>query len=220
MRSYRYRGLEITWLGHDSFLIKGSRVIYTDPYKLRVSEPKADIITVSHDHFDHLSQRDILRVSKSDTVIVASANCRGKVGLGLETIFLKPGDTAEVKGVKVRAVPAYNINKFRAPGVVFHPREYGGVGFIVEIDGVRLFHAGDTDYIPEHKELEEANIDVAFLPVSGTYVMTAEEAAEAARAIKPKVAIPMHYGAIVGSRRDAEKFKQLLTGYCEVWIPG
>ena len=148
------------------------------------------------------------KIVKHDTDIVAPRSCEGKLkGLGAGIIKLvKPGDKVMVKDVEVEAIPAYNLTKFRAPGIPYHPREAGGVGYILNLDGVKVYHAGDTDFIPEMRELK---VDVALIPVSGTYVMTAEEAAEAVNTFKPKLAIPMHYGSIVGSRRDAEKFKEL-----------
>src|SRR6266568_4845916 len=138
------------------------------------------------------------------------------VGSGMkvrEVKSVKPGDKLAVGDITLEAVPAYNLNKFREPGKPFHPKEDGKVGFILSAKGVRIYHAGDTDPIPEMKGFKT---DVALLPVSGTYVMTPEEAAEATRMIKPKLAIPMHYGAIVGSENDAEKFKQLAA--CPVQI--
>jgi len=116
--------------------------------------------------------------------------------------------------VVIEAVPAYNLNKFREPGTVFHPRAEKRLGFIAALDGTRVYFAGDTDFIPEMKSIK---CDIALLPVSGTYVMTAEEAAEAAKAINPKIAVPMHYGAIVGSEADAKKFKSLVKN-CQVEI--
>src|SRR5260370_6687198 len=130
-----------------------------------------------------------------------------------EVKAVKPGDKVAFGDITVEVVPAYNLNKFREPGKPFHPKEDGKVGFILSIGGVRVYHAGDTDPIPEMRGFKT---DVALLPVSGTYVMTPEEAAEATRMIKPKLAIPMHYGAIVGSESDAEKFKQLAA--CPVQI--
>ena len=110
-----------------------------------------------------------------------------------------------MRGIPIRAVPAYNINKFRSPGVPFHPRESGYVGFILTVEGQRIYHAGDTDAIPE---MESIDADIALLPVSGTYVMTADEALEAIKAIKPKIAIPMHIGRGIGSLADAEHFQE------------
>ncbi len=215
---FRYKSIEVHYLEHDCFRINNSKVIYIDPYKISEQTIKADIVISTHEHYDHCSPEDISKVIKDETIIVASVNCKGKFnGLKVkEIIFMKPGDKKEVNGVKIEAVRAYNVNKFRAPGQVFHPREYQGIGVVVELNGVRVYHAGDTDLIDEMGELE--NIDIAFLPVSGTYVMTFKEASEAVKKIKPKVAIPMHYGAIVGSVRDAEKFRELSSETCEVVI--
>jgi len=211
---FEYKGLKISWLGHDCFKIKDRRTIYIDPYRIRGGE-RADIILITHEHFDHLSPEDISKIVSPDSVIVAAAICRS--GLSSmkpkELKLVRAGESIEALGVKVEAAVAYNVNKFRAPGKVFHPKDYGGVGFIMELDGVRVYHAGDTDHIPEMKSLK---VDVALIPVSGVYVMTAEEAARAVADIGPKVAIPMHFGTIVGGRRDAERFEQLAK--CEVHI--
>ena len=124
--------------------------------------------------------------------------------------IVKPGDSLSAHGISIEAVPAYNLNKFRSPGNPFHPQEAGHVGFIITVGGQRIYHAGDTDNIAE---MEGFEVDIALLPVSGTYVMTAEEAAEAARRIGPKIAVPMHYGAgVAGTRADAERFARLYDG--------
>ena len=193
----------IHWLGHDSFRIDGEGlVIYLDPYKLKEG-PKADLILITHDHQDHASPADVARIQKPDTVIVTIAKAAEKLTGEIKTV--KPGDELTVKGVKIKAVPAYNVNKFRSPGVPFHPKEAGHVGYVLTVKGVRIYHTGDSDFIPEMKGLAP---DVALLPVSGTYVMTAEEAVEAAAAIQPKVAIPMHVGEGIGSLADAQRFKE------------
>lgn len=190
----------IHWLGHDSFRLEGEVTIYIDPWKLPPNSPKADIILVTHEHYDHCSPEDVAKIQKADTVIVTIPAAARK--LKGEVKAVKPWDKITVKGVEVEAVPAYNIDK------PFHPKEAGHVGFIVNLGGKRIYHAGDTDFIPEMKGLK---VDIALLPVSGTYVMTADEAAMAADAIKPEVAIPMHYGEIVGSEKDAERFKKLTS---------
>lgn len=207
---FEYGGLFFSYVGHACFLIRGPRTVCTDPFDVKRGVEKADLITCSHEHFDHCSPPDIKKFAKDSSVILASVNCRGKIsGIKVkELTYLKPGDTAEVSGVKVRAVPAYNVNKFRSPGIVYHPKEYQGVGLIFELGGVRVYHAGDTDVIPEMSEF--GDVDVALLPVSGTYVMTAQEAAEAVKIIEPKVAIPMHYGSIVGGIDDAKRFKEIV----------
>lgn len=189
---------KIHWLGHDAFRIDADKVIYIDPYQLEAGEPKADIILITHDHFDHYSPDDVKKLLKPGTTVVSIAAVTKKVrGAAVETV--KPGDKVTVQGIAIEAVPAYNVDK------QFHPKSAGHVGFIITVDGVRIYHAGDTDFIPEMKDFR---VDIALLPVSGTYVMTAEEAVQAAGAIKPKLAIPMHYGAIVGGLSDAQRFAQ------------
>jgi L-ascorbate metabolism protein UlaG (beta-lactamase superfamily) len=195
------------WLGHDGFLIKGNdRSIYIDPFKIESGDP-ADLILVTHEHFDHCSPEDIQKVQKEDTVIVTDAESAAK--LSGNVMVVKPGDRVNPAGVDVEAVPAYNVNKR------FHPRDKGWLGFVVTVDGVRVYHAGDTDLIPEMSDL---HVDIALLPVSGTYVMTAQEAVEAVKRINPKVAIPMHYGAIVGSENDAATFTAAAEEFCKVVV--
>ena len=207
--------LEFTRIAHDTFRIAGSKVIYTDPFKV-TKHDEADIVLLSHEHFDHLSLDDLKKVVFPGTTIVASPLCKdGLKGVKVKEIkFLDPGGKFTVGKVEIEALPAYNLNKFREPGQVFHPQSEKRLGFIVQMDGTRVYFAADTDFIPEMKTLK---CDIALLPVSGTYVMTAEEAAEAAAAINPKIAVPMHYAAIVGSDADAKKFKALVKN-CQVEI--
>ncbi len=196
----------IHWLGHDSFRIDGDGiVIYIDPYKI-ADGPKADLILITHDHNDHASPADVAKIQRSDTVIVAASAAAAKFSGQIRTV--KPGDNLDVKGISIEAVPAYNTNKFRSPGVPFHPRESGYVGYIVTVKGLRIYHAGDTDAIPEMKSVQ---CDVALLPVSGIYVMTAEEAATAAAMMHTKLVIPMHVGKGIGSLDDAKRFKALCS---------
>ena len=192
----------IHWLGHDSFRIDGDeQVIYIDPYQLKSGEPKADLILITHDHADHCSPGDVAKVRTKETVVVTIAAAAAKLTAPVQIV--KPGDTLTVKGTALETVPAYNVDKFRSPGHPFHRKAAGHVGFIVTIKGRRIYHTGDTDLIPEMGSIQA---DVALLPVSGTYVMTAEEAVEAARLIQPKVAIPMHVGAGIGGLEDAQRF--------------
>lgn len=210
-----YNGITFQWLGHDGFKISaGGKTIYIDPYKLRSQDNKkdADLVLISHDHFDHLSPEDLAQVVNSKTQVVAAKECAGKlkgVGAG-EVKAVKPRDKVSVQGTEIEVVPAYNINK------TFHPKADDKVGFVLTLNNLRIYHAGDTDEIPE---MVAVNPDIALVPVSGTYVMTAEEAAHAVNEkIKPKqLAIPMHYGAIVGSEQDAEIFARLVTA-CQVKI--
>jgi len=202
----------LRWLGHSGFRLEGSKTIYFDPWKLPKNSKKADLIFISHEHFDHFSRDDISAISSSETVIICdksvSKQLQGKINCR-EVKGLSPGETIEVSQVNIQAVSSYNIGK------EFHTPDSRKLGFIVTIDGTTIYHAGDTDNIPQMKDY---HCDIALLPVSGTYVMTAEEAADAALAIKPKIAVPMHYGDIVGSLADAERFKELLKGKIEVKI--
>ncbi|MFQ5881362.1 MAG: MBL fold metallo-hydrolase [Candidatus Methylomirabilales bacterium] len=202
-----YEGIEIAWLGHDSFRITKGKVIYIDPYQLSGSPARADLVLITHDHFDHLSEADVKKVVGPESVVVAPPQCQGQLG-GLQVKELRSiqaGEKTQVANIEVEAIPAYNVNKFRSPGNPFHPKGTG-VGYIITIEGKRIYHVGDSDQIPEMATAR--GVEVVLLPVSGTYVMTAQEAVEAAKAIQPKVAIPMHFGAIVGSRADAEAFQK------------
>lgn len=190
---------KIFWLGHSSIMIKSDKVIYIDPWKLKKAE-KADVILISHSHGDHLSPADVEKLIKDDTVVVCPADCRVPKA---KIINVKPGDKIDANGVPVEVVPSYNTNK------AFHPQASGWVGFIVTVEGKRIYYCGDTDFIPEMKQIKA---DIVIAPVGGTYTMTAEEAAKAVNAIRPEVAIPIHFGDIVGSLKDAEKFAKL----CEV----
>ena len=189
-------------LGHDSFRLDGPPVIYIDPWKLGEDMPKADLVLVTHDHYDHCSPEDIARISHADTVVIGNPGAAEK--LGGDTRVLRPGESVSVGDITVTAFPAYNTNKFRSPGQLFHPQTKEGNGYIITRNGETLYHAGDTDLIPEMSRLQAT---VALLPVSGTYVMTADEAVEAAKAIKADYYVPMHYGDIVGDQGDVEKFR-------------
>lgn len=192
----------IHWLGHASVKITGSKIIYIDPWKLTKTSP-ADIVLVTHDHYDHCSPDDIAKIRKEETVVISPKDSADR----LKAKGVSPGDTVTVDGVTIKAVPAYNIGK------QFHPKGNNWVGYLITMDGRTIYHPGDTDAI---SEMEGLKPDIAFYPVGGTYTMNAEEAAEVANKMMPRVAIPMHYGDIVGSRKDAERFKKLCK--CKVQI--
>ena len=199
------------WLGHDAILIQAQgKNIYFDPFQLPKGLPKADLVFITHDHPDHLSPADLRAVVSDTTLIIipAAFNARLK-GLPGKPVPVSAGDKTKSGGFDIQVVPAYN------PSKSYHPKAYGGVGYIVTVGGVTYYHAGDTDQIPEMKDFPA--VDVCFLPVSGTYVMTAQEAADATKILKCKKAVPMHYGAIIGSEKDAEEFKRLASCPVEIW---
>ena len=187
----------ISWLGHASFRIKAKGlIIYIDPYNISAG-PAADVILITHQHYDHCSLPDIEKIKKDETVVIAPADCAKDLG---EIIQASPGKDIDVKGIKIKVVPAYNLNK------QFHQRSKSWVGYIIDTPEGQVYHAGDTDKIPE---MDNIKADIAILPVGGTYTMDAKEAHQAALKIRPKLAIPMHYGEVAGSAKDAQEFKAL-----------
>jgi L-ascorbate metabolism protein UlaG (beta-lactamase superfamily) len=201
---------KIHWLGHASFLIKDGKNIYIDPWKI-TREEKADVVIITHEHYDHCSPDDLQKIVQSSTIIVTVPGNQSKIssiqGSVAEVKLIKPGDKIEVEGIPIEAVPAYNTDKN------FHPKANEWIGVVITIGNERLYFAADTDLI---EEMNMIKCDIALLPVSGTYVMTAEEAANAAKILQPKLAIPFHYGDIVGSEKDAKKFQSLCE--CDVKI--
>jgi len=201
----KIRNVDLRWLGHSSFLIKTEegKVIYIDPYNISGGEP-ADIVLITHPHYDHCSLEDIDKIVKEGTIVVCPADCQSKIARldkRIELKIVEAGQTIDL-GIRVGTVPAYNIDK------EFHRKEERWVGYVIKINETTIYHAGDTDLIPEMEKLN-GKVDIALLPVGGQFTMNAEEAAEAASVIKPDVAVPMHYNSIVGSSADAEEFVRL-----------
>ncbi len=210
MKTLDFNGIKMKWLGHDAFKFNfDNKVMYIDPYEIRENE-KADIILITHGHYDHCSVKDLQKIVKQDTMIITTPDTTSKLAKieGGHVKLVKPRDHFSYNGMEIKAVAAYNVNK------EFHPKANEWVGYIFTINNVTFYHAGDTDYIPE---IEEVTADVALLPVSGTYVMDVDQAVRAVKKIMPKIAIPMHYGKIVGSKKDAEEFKEKCT-FCQVKI--
>jgi len=201
----------IHWIGHASFRIEdGASQIYIDPWKLRAGSPKAAVVLVTHGHSDHYSPEDIARIEQPGTVFVAPADVAAKL-TGTHVVVASPGHSYKAGAVMVEAVPAYNRNK------AFHPRSNNWLGYIVTLsNGVRVYHSGDSDAIPE---MESLKVDVALMPCGGTYTMTAAEMAVAANGFTPKVLIPMHWGDIIGSKADAETVKKIFAGTTVIKTP-
>ncbi|MEM2002609.1 MAG: MBL fold metallo-hydrolase [Candidatus Methanomethylicaceae archaeon] len=178
----------IKWLGHAAFQIRGKdKIVYLDLGEGAKPSDKADLVLISHSHWDHFDPKVIERVTKADTLVIAPKDCAKSLKANVKTI--EPGESLKIGDLEVMAVHAYNVKRFRSPGVPFHPKGFG-VGYVLTIDGKSIYHAGDTDLIPEMKELKR--VDVAILPTGDTYTMDNSEAAEATLTINPKIAIPMH----------------------------
>jgi L-ascorbate metabolism protein UlaG (beta-lactamase superfamily) len=208
----KIKELELQFLGHAGFMIitKDGKRIVIDPYNLTVGVGKADLILITHDHYDHCSIKDIEKVVKVGSVIVCPPDVQSKITKieGVDMQIVEVGDTLELGRVKVEAVAAYNVNKD------YHPKKEGWLGYVLKIGDVIIYHAGDSDKIPEMRKLSgygKHGVEfVALLPVSGKYVMTAEEAADVASFISPNISIPMHYGAgVAGTIEDAKRFVDL-----------
>lgn len=193
---------------HSSIKITKGIIIYIDPFRINEEKHDADLILITHDHYDHYSPEDIKKVIKEDTIIVAPKTIK-ELNNKENIIFVEPNKTYNIKGYKMDTIPAYNINKY------FHPKENNWVGYIIEIEGIKYYIAGDTDIIPENQQIK---CDVALIPIGGTYTMDYKEASELINIIKPKIAIPTHYGSIVGDITDGEKFKKLIDNTIDVQI--
>jgi len=194
--------ITLQWLGHASFkIVSDDTVIYIDPWKLEEAENDGTVILVSHSHYDHYSMDDIGKAVSDHWELITTADVISEYGMG---DVIKPGETREFDGGKVTAVAAYNSNK------EFHPQENEWVGFIIEIGGKRIYYAGDTDLTEEMTGLTD--IDLALLPVGGTYTMNAAEAAAATVKFIPGKSLPYHWGDIVGQKNDAETFRREAAG--------
>lgn len=196
--------MKITINSHSSIRAEGRRVLWFDPFQLKNAPHDADIICITHDHYDHYSPEDIEKAAKRDTVFVVPRSLAEKVPNGK---VLCAGDSLAIQGVTITAVAAYNEGK------PFHPRDNGWLGYCVTMNAETLYVCGDTDATPEAKAVK---CDVLALPVGGTYTMDARQAAELAKAIDPKLALPTHYGSIVGSKKDAKRFCELVEDTIKV----
>jgi L-ascorbate metabolism protein UlaG (beta-lactamase superfamily) len=185
-------------------------VVYIDPYNIKDGLDKADFILITHNHYDHCSVADILKIIKDGTRIILTPDCQSKItrfDTPIQMEIIEPGQELSFGEMKILAVPAYNVDKS------FHPKDDQGVGYVIKFNGTIIYHAGDTDFIPEMQKLtgyqQPGKEFIALLPIGGRLTMTVEEALEAAKLIKPSLAIPMHYGSIVGTDEDAKEFVRL-----------
>ncbi len=203
-------GIEIKWLGHSGFLIKNHKVIYIDPYNIKDGLEKADIILITHSHYDHCSIADINKIIKEGTKILLTADAQSKITrfkVPIDIQIVEPNQELVFGETKISTLSAYNLDK------PFHPQNEGWVGYLIKINGVIIYHAGDTDLIPEmqkltgHKQPDKKFI--ALLPIGGRFTMNVEEAVEAVKLIQPTIAIPIHWGSLFGTKEDAEEFVKL-----------
>lgn len=207
---------EIECLGHSTIKMhKNGKTIYIDPYNIKEGKNDANIVFITHAHYDHYSEEDIKKIKNKDTIIVITDDlCERVSKLGFDAINIvtvKPNNKYNIDNISFTTTPAYNVDK------QFHPKANNWVGYIIELDKVKYYIAGDTDITEENKKVK---CDVAFVPVGGTYTMDFKESASLINEIKPKIAVPIHYGSIVGTMQDAEDFKKLLrpTIKCKILI--
>jgi len=196
----------IHWLGHAGFRINAGETVYIDPFQIDAG-PKADVVLISHSHYDHFSPEDLGKIVQDTTIYVTEKSTAEQLDGKVQV--MAPGDKLDLEGIGIEAVAAYNIDKH------FHPKSNGWLGFVLTVAGVRIYHTGDSDFVPE---MESVQADIALLPVSGTYVMDTQQAVAAALAIAPEYVIPMHYGEIVGDANQATEFKAALEGRIKVHI--
>lgn len=210
--------MTITWFGHDSFRLEADTVIVDiDPWQLPTGLSKSNLILITHAHYDHCSLEDVGLIAGPETAIIGPGLVADKLADWPVTVIAS-NESAQVKGVQIEALPAYNLNKFRSPGQRFHSEDEGGLAYVLNWQGKTICHAGDSDATPELEAL--TGLDVLFVPVSGTYVMTAEEAAGLVKKIQPRLVIPMHWGKIVGQKKDAEGLRKLYGEQVKTLRPG
>jgi len=203
-------GIEIKWLGNSGFLIKSNKIIYIDPYNIREGAEKADLILLTHSHYDHCSIVDINKIIKKGTKIILPADCQSKItkfNMPIDIQIVEPEQELNIGEINLCVLPAYNIDK------PFHKKEDDWIGYLIKINEVVVYHAGDTDFIPEMQKLtgykQGGKEFVALLPIGGRFTMSVEEALEAVKLIKPSLAVPMHYGSVAGTINDAKEFVEL-----------
>ncbi len=215
------KGLVVDWLGHSSVGIYGKKIIYIDPFSdvLKGDEKKADLIISTHGHGDHFDAKAINALSKEGTCVMVKSGCKTGRLSSNRIIELEINDAKTFGDVEIKTIHAYNTKRFMSPGTPFHPIGFG-MGVILVVEGSRLYYAGDTDFIEPMNDLKDEKIDVAFLPIGGTFTMDIDEATEAVLAIEPKMVIPVHYNHIKGTEANPAEFKEKVekTGKTKVVI--
>lgn len=208
----------IKWLGHASFKIKNKKIIYIDPFVGDYDE-KADLILITHSHYDHSSRERISEIRKENTKIVTTIENAGNI---YGSDFIEASEEKEFNGVKILGIEAYNIKRRKINGEPFHPKGFG-IGFLIQLNGKKIYHAGDTDFVPEIENLKDKKLDIALLPIGGTYTMDLKEAIECAKAILPKIVIPMHFTSEeikgpIDLPQDVDKFKKELESTSDIKV--
>jgi L-ascorbate metabolism protein UlaG (beta-lactamase superfamily) len=210
METTSFNGVEVEWLGHASVKLKDSNgfTVYIDPWSevMDAENEKADLIISTHDHFDHFDKKMIQALKRRGTIVVCTEDSEDDVPEDLEARFIQPNRSVKVKNRRIKGVHAYNIDKFREPDTPYHPKGFC-TGVVFELDGTKFYHMSDTDNIPELEELD-SDIDIAFVPIGGTYTMDQEEAVEAIKKFEPKNVVPIHFGQVDGTEADVEKFER------------
>lgn len=206
------KGITIHWIGHSTVGIYGEKTVYFDPFMevLQGDEKTADLIVSSHGHRDHFDVAAINKLSDQDTTVILTPGCSVGDLVSKKFKVVANGESITIDDIEIKTVPAYNVKRFRSPGIPFHPEGFG-MGVVLTMEGIKLYYAGDTDFIDPMKELAQAHIDVAFLPIGGTYTMDIDEAVEAVKAIQPGVVIPVHFNHIKSTEADPQDFKQKIN---------
>ena len=208
---YKLKNIKV--LCHSSIKFEKGQIIYFDPFKINENYYDVDIIFITHSHYDHFSEEDILKVKKEETKIVVPEDLYNRsleLGFSEENILVvRPNEEYEINNIKFKTIPAYNLNKN------FHPKTNNWVGYIITLDNIVYYIAGDTDVTEENRKVK---CDVAFVPIGGTYTMTAKEAATLVNEINPKITVPIHYNCIIGSKEDEKVFKNSVNDDIEVMI--
>lgn len=195
---------QFTWYRQSALQWRDSLIVYIDPWGIGDDDPHADVVLITHAHFDHFSEPDLDKVVKDGTILVAPHDIAAQLKKG-DVRAVKPGESLEAAGIPVETVPAYNAKPERKD---FHPRDNNWVGYVLTLGGTRHYLAGDTDHIPEMGDIKA---DVAFVPIGGTYTMDVAEAAAAVKQIGPKMAVPYHFGFVVGKPSDGDAFVKAIS---------